>query len=217
MARRWRYGNAWEKFPIRPGEVWKAGTGKVAVGDLFQELPGIVSEADLLFIDPPWTTGNLRSFYTKAEKDERPTFEAFAQALFHQIDVIRPHTCFIEMGRERVDEIFERLPFPIKQRWPVTYYKKHPCWLLRGSTRAETLVDYTGMDEEDCIHRLAHVEVYQTIGDICMGRGLVGVAAFQRGRSFVGTELNERRLACLLEKLHHAGGEVRRCEETHAA
>ena len=34
-----------------------------------------------------------------------------------------------------------------------------------------------------------------------MGRGLVGVNAYKNGKRFVGTELNHKRLAVLLERI----------------
>jgi hypothetical protein len=40
------------------------------------------------------------------------------------------------------------------------------------------------------------------------GGGLVGLAAFKAGKPFVGTELNKRRLACLLAGLDKAGAAV---------
>ena len=39
-----------------------------------------------------------------------------------------------------------------------------------------------------------------------MGRGLVGVNAYKNGKRFVGTELNHKRLAVLLERIVNMGG-----------
>ena len=44
-----------------------------------------------------------------------------------------------------------------------------------------------------------------------MGRGGVGKRAYARGLPFVGTELNRKRLACLVE--HIAQAEARRVQE----
>jgi DNA modification methylase len=40
-----------------------------------------------------------------------------------------------------------------------------------------------------------------------MGRGTVGHNAFRNKRRFVGTELNPKRLAVLINKIHKGGGE----------
>lgn len=55
-----------------------------------------------------------------------------------------------------------------------------------------------------------HERFRLTMRDLCMGRGLVGYHAWKARRRFVGTELNPRRLACLLDRVAKDGGEVAR-------
>lgn len=43
------------------------------------------------------------------------------------------------------------------------------------------------------------------LGDFCMGRGLVALAAAKNGRKFFGTELNPKRLAVCVERLEKTG------------
>lgn len=95
------------------------------------------------------------------------------------------------------------------QRWDVVYYRKHPCCILRGSHHGPTAYDYTGMDEAKVIALAARIEDYDVMGDFCMGQGLVGLGAWAAGKPFVGTELNPRRLAVLLQKLAKRGADVR--------
>lgn len=214
MPTKWLYGGAWEKFPIEPGQVWQAGTGRVAVHNLFDPLPEWV-RPDLLFIDPPWNLGNLNSFYTKAERlDYQRDFRDFTAALLERLDQVGPCVCYIEMGRQNAQVYHDHLAkrYSVVQRWDVVYYRKHPTVLLRGAA-TPTEFDYTGIDEAECIKILARNEAYETIGDICMGRGLVGMAAYAASRPFVGTELNPRRLACLLQGIAKLGGDVRRLND----
>lgn len=56
----------------------------------------------------------------------------------------------------------------------------------------------------------AQVERYEVMGDLCMGQGLVGLSAWDAGKPFVGTELNKRRLANLLQKLAKRGAVIRK-------
>lgn len=211
---KWTYGDAWEHFPIVPGEVWGTGESRVAVHNIFDPLPAFMNLADLLFIDPPWNLGNLNTFYTKAGRnDYQDSFSDFARVLFIRIAQIHPRVCFIEIGKQNVD-LFESLMselYPAVQRFAVTYYRKYPTYILRGGESAGNF-DYTGIDEAKCIELIAKNEDYQVIGDLCMGRGLVGLAAYKAGKTFVGTELNQRRLACLLAGLQKLGADIRRFE-----
>lgn len=207
---RWTYGDSWERFPIKAGEIWRAGTGQVEVHDLYAGFPELMAQADLLFIDPPWNLGNLNSFYTKAGRvDYHNDFGGFADIFFQRIRQISPRVCYIEIGNQYVDEWTTRLSnlYPLVERWPVTYYRKHPTNIIRGAG-APAPLDLTGIDEAKCIELIAQQEDYAVMGDMCMGRGLVGLAAFKARRPFVGTELNPRRLAVLLDKIAHLGGEV---------
>lgn len=228
----WKYGDAWEKFPIEPGEVWKVGLhafdmtpddylypdeippiieySEVAVHNIFDPLPVFMRRADCIFVDPPYNLTALNSFYTKAGRDDyQDSFATFADALFRRIGEIKPHTCYIEIGKQNVDHFRRRLKemYPVTQEWPIVYYRKHPTWILRAGYH-EIPFDFTALDEARCIEVIARDEEYDVIGDLCMGRGLVGVSAWEAGRTFVGTELNKRRLACLLAEISKRGGEV---------
>lgn len=208
---KWIYGDSWERFPIQPGEIWRAGDlGTLAVHNLFDPLPAFMFTADLVFIDPPWNLGNLNTFYTKAGRsDYQTSFSCFADTIFQRIADIAPRTCYIEIGNQNADDFERRLvqQYPVVQRWPVTYYRKHPCWIIRGG-QSRLKRDYSGVDEERVIADVGATEYYQVIGDFCMGRGLVGMAAYRAGNRFVGTELNPRRLAVLLDSLAKAGAQV---------
>jgi len=208
---RYRYGDAWERFPIKSDEVWGLPNGsRVAVHDIFEPLPDFMLQADFLFIDPPWNQGNLTSFYTKAERTEHRSFGDFADILFQRISEIAPAVCYIEIGNQSVDNWHERLRqiYQYVERWSVVYYRKHPTNIIRGSDNGILDYDYTGMDEARIITESARLENYTIMGDLCMGRGLVGLAAFDARKPFVGTELNKRRLACLLNALSKKGAKV---------
>lgn len=216
MTTKWRYGNAWEEFPIEPGEVWgiPANGSKVAVHDIFEPLPAFMYKADLLFVDPPWNQGNLTGFYTKADRDDYQDFRRFTEVLFRRIAAIEPAICYVEIGNQHVNDWFKLLAglYPVVQRWPVTYYRRSPTNIIRGGA-GPIDYDFAGMDEADVIARVAQVEDYKVFGDLCMGQGLVGIAAWDVGKPFVGTELNKRRLANLLQKLARRGAVVCRYEE----
>lgn len=207
---KWNYGDAYLRHPISPGQVAVFEDGsKVAVHDIFDPLPSFMAEADVLFVDPPWNLGNLNSFYTKADRtDYQDTFERFYKRLFECIAQIKPRVCYLEIGKEHLaDFVIEmRQLYRHVTFYNSSYYHKQEnmCYVVRGSNKRRKLpLDY--MDEEDIIAWVCKYEEYQCIGDLCMGRGLVGLHAYRNGKRFVGTELNHKRLAVLLDKLSNAG------------
>lgn len=206
MMSKWEYGGAYLEHPIKEGQVAVFDNGsKVAVHDIFNPLPKFMFEADLIFVDPPWNLGNLNSFYTKAGRtDYKDSFEQFYKRLFECIKQIGPKVCYVEIGKEYLaDFIFEmRKLYKSVTFYNSSYYhkKENMCYIIRGASKYKKLtLDY--MDEEDIIKWICQNEDYSCIGDLCMGRGLVGYYAYINRKKFVGTELNPKRLSVLLKKL----------------
>lgn len=207
---KWNYGNAYLRHPIGNNTIVFDNESKVKVHDIFEPLPVFMKLADLLFIDPPWNTGNLNTFYTKANiYKHHNEFKSFYNRVFECIKQINPKTCYIEVGKEYLAEfiletkaIFKHVTF-----YNSSYYHKKDnfCYVIRGSHKRKKLpLDY--MDEEDIIKWICANEDYNCIGDLCMGRGLVGLHAYKNDKKFVGTELNHKRLSVLIENIVKNGG-----------
>lgn len=205
-SKTWDYGDAYIRHPIAPGQVARFGNGSaVMVNNIFDPLPGFMCDADLLFVDPPWNLGNLNTFYTKAERDDKQTdFAEFYRRLFWCIGEIAPKTAYIEVGKEYLADFIQeaRTLYRYVTFYNSSYYHKaqNMCYVIRGSHKRRTLpLDY--MDEEDIIAWVCEHEEYSCIADPCIGRGLVAVGATKSGRAFVGTELNHKRLSVLIERV----------------
>lgn len=210
----WDYGDAYKRHPINTGVAVIEEGSYLKTHDIFNALPDFMLRADLLFIDPPWNKGNLRTFYTKAEKipPNISDFSDFYKRLFICIGEIKPNVCYLEIGKEFLaDFIMEmRKLYRYVTLYNSSYYhnKNNMCYVVRGADKsAKPKLDY--MDEEDIIKWVCENETYDTIGDLCMGRGLVAVNAYKAGKNFVGTELNHKRLSVTLERLHDNGAEYR--------
>jgi len=207
---RWNYGDAYLRHPIGDNEIAVFDDGsKVKVHNIFDPLPEFMLAADLIFVDPPWNRGNLNTFYTKAGRtDHQNSFEQFYRRLFECIGEIAPTTCYIEIGKEYLAEFIMEMKrmYRAVTFYNSTYYHKkdHLCYVVRGGAKRKNL-KLDGMDEEDIISWICANEDYACIGDLCMGRGLVGVNAQRAGKRFVGTELNHKRLSVLLERLDKDG------------
>lgn len=208
----WTYGDSWERHPIAPGEIWSDGKGSaVSVHDLRAGAPAFMIGVELIYTDPPWTQGNVNSFVTKAGLDSRvSSFAEFMDPLFAAVAEIRPQVCFLEVGQKHMEDFRVRLGslFPSVQVWPITYYRKNSCYLLRGGM-SQSAKDYTGMDDERTPAEAISAERPASVGDICMGRGLTMLSAHRAGARFVGAELNQRRLAVAIDRAAKIGVEYR--------
>jgi hypothetical protein len=201
----WDYGGAWRRYDLS-GVIDLPDGSRVQVCDWRQGLPAFMREADTLFIDPPWSLANLRSFYTKADQPHpATTYETFAETLMAHIDTIAPQTLFLEVGLSAFPWYLAACEarYPAVTSYQSTYYRRPPnrCRVIHATRGAHPLAypHLNGLDEADIIAWICREHPYACIGDLCMGTGLVGKHAYRAGRRFVGTELNPKRLAVLVE------------------
>lgn len=193
------------RYPLTEEPYVFSNGSIVKVHNIFNPLPEFMKQADLIFVDPPWNLGNLNTFYTKADRtDYQDSFEKFYKRLFECIKEINPHTCYVEIGKEYLaDFIIEmRNLYKYVTFYNSTYYhnKDNLCYVVRGSKKFKK-PKLDNIDEEDIIEWICANEDYTVIGDLCMGRGLVGFNAYKNGKKFVGTELNHKRLSVLIERV----------------
>lgn len=201
---KWEYGGAYRHHDMT-GDIHLPTDSIVKVCDITQELPEFMKQADTLFVDPPCSQGNLRTFHTKAGQDLLYKFDDFEDALFQRIDEIQPDTLFLEVFKSNRERFMDR----VRQRYihvheyNSCYYNKpgNQCWIIQASKSPFMPYPIEGMDEEKIIAYICEHHPYDVIGDLCMGRGLVGRYAFKNGKKFVGTELNKKRLAVLVDHI----------------
>lgn len=208
----WDYGGFADKYDMQ-GEI-HIGTGIVQVHDIFKPLPQFMRQADVIFSDPPYNKSALSSYYTKAGLSEKPdTFESFFYRFIECLDIISPKLICLEVGLAQTDMYVQALKdigyssIMLKESF---YYgnKNQKCNILfavKGvGTRAdfpEVLWDMPFFDEEKVIEYICNNIEYSCIGDLCMGKGLVGYYSNKAGKPFVGTELNPKRLAVCCERV----------------
>lgn len=201
----WEYGGVYKNYNM-DGDI-HIGGGILRVHNIFDPLPDFMKKADCIFCDPPCSKGNINSFYTKADRtDYQTSYDQFENRFFECIDEIRPHTLFIEVFAQNAANFAERCKekYSNVQVYDTTYYHKKDCkcFIIACSETIDVCnLPFDGMDEEDVIAWICKNIDYKCIGDLCMGRGLVGWNSYINGKPFVGTEINKKRLAVLVDKI----------------
>lgn len=209
----WEYGEAYKKYNINDkSKILFEDGSQIKVHDIYDDIPEFMKNADIIFTDSPWNTGNLNTFYTKAQKEKIfNDFTDFYNRLFECIEYINPKICYLEIGKEFLSNYIMKMKKIYKY---VTFYnssyyhkKENICYVVRGSNKyKKPKLDY--MDEENIIEYVCKNEDYKCIGDLCMGRGLVGLNAYKNNKRFVGTELNYKRLSVLVDRIVKYNKEV---------
>lgn len=179
----------------------------VSVCDIFDELPDFMLKADCLFIDPPYNQSLLSNYNyrinVKRHKNNTINFDDFTNRLFEQIQKINPHTVFVEIGKENLAKYLFNCKKLFKN---VTFYnsfylknKSNKCYIICASNKKIQKIDIEDKDESEIIKLVCEQYNYSVIGDLCMGKGLVGKRAFDFKKTFVGIEINNDRLLHLVE------------------
>lgn len=205
----WNYGDAYLRHPCPKEPVIFSDGSIVQARDIFDPLPPFMEACDMIFTDSPWNRGNLRSFYTKADLPfPAASFESFMTRLFECVELLHPPVCYLEIGKDHLADYIVRLRrlYKYVTFYNSTYYHRgeNLCYIVRGSDKASK-PKLDGMDEEAVISWVCANEDYSCVGDLCIGRGLVAVAAAKNGKRFVGTELNHKRLSVLMERVTQLG------------
>jgi DNA modification methylase len=188
--------------------VWKFENNSIVeVRDIFEPIPAFMLEADCIFTDLPYNLGLLNGYYTKAGRtDYKTNFECFYQRFFECIDEIKPKQLFVEIGKQYIDAILDEC----KKRYKTVlsldsyyYNKKNKCYVVYATDNPDTTITeiLDGKNEKKIIELVCKHLDFECIGDLCMGKGLVGFYANKYNKRFVGTELNEKRLAVLYDRI----------------
>lgn len=212
------YGNSWEKYPVVDRSVWcdsKTNSKIINCNFLLEKIPSeLLSGVDLIYVDPPWQLNNYNCFITKAEKTNYiMDFNVFVNSLFSLILNVSPEVVFIEIGKKHLYDFLRSLNginvYTYIDVWKITYYKKHPCYLIRGSKSKSNSFDYSGKDDAYTPELVIKNENPKYVFDPCTGQGLTAVAAMRNQVRFLGTDLNKRRLAVAIDRCNFVGGEYR--------
>jgi len=110
------YGDAWEKFPIQPGEMYEAGELKhryICAPFSPKALEVLMGEerADLIYTDPPWDTRIANQFREWVGMDKLPKngFENLLEGIAFACKNYSSKYVAIEMGIKGMEQLKPRL------------------------------------------------------------------------------------------------------------
>lgn len=180
------------------------------VQDIFDNIPSWFTP-DILFTDPPYNQSLYTNFLNKDDctnllsKNNTKNFNDFNKRLFEIITNISPKIVFLEIGKEYLAEYINELKkiYKYVNFYNSYYYNnlKNKCYITHATNifNVSKFKDIEDLDEKEIIKWICKNIEFDCIGDLCMGKGLVGKYAFLNNKKFVGIELNKKRLALLVD------------------
>jgi len=207
----YKYGNAWESFPCEPGQVWSAGPHRFMVANLLEDSLAPVLQGqtvDCLYSDPPWNLGNETRFRSHVGLERNVHFNEFLDGFI----AVCKYTCptghlFIEMGKQHVELLENKLRTAggkVLQRVDAFYNgygETRPTHLVCatfGQARLKELIP-NGIKGEPLTDLALSLTDAKVVFDPCIGLGMTARYCHFQDKACVGSELNPRRLANVLE------------------
>jgi len=208
---KWDYGNFIEKYPVVEGDVYKIGVHSLLCENIMNVSPEVFKSIfplpDLIYVDPPWLQSNLTCFLTKNGMSEHIDFKEFLTRVISLCKLSKGY-CFTECSSLTIYDFVNEIVTQggsIIQIFDLTYYRTKPCKLIWFSfvDISPVDIDLNGIDDEKTPALI--IQKFTKEGDIvcdfCFGRGLTAVETDKRNRTFIGIELNPRRMAHTIDKL----------------
>lgn len=179
------------------------------VHDIFAAVPEFLRQADTIFSDIPYNQSLLSNYSNRPEARLSPfntkDFKDFTNRFFYYVVQIEPGTLFIETGKEALPDylIAARGLFKYVTFYNATYYHQpqNKSYIIHATNdfKRRRYTDLEDMDEAEAIAWICQNHPYECIGDLCMGKGLVGKHAYLAGKRFVGIDINPARLQVLVD------------------
>jgi len=215
-SRNHKYNGAIDRTQITPDKRYSVGAiGKLFVHDIFEGFPKEFLDANVVFIDVPYTIGDVKRYDIKADKDSgRMTYEIFLERIKYYLEnMIKLRTVFIEVGKANVDKVITMLfsHFVNVKVYESTYYKKNLCYIVQAWNDEKDFIAIqdSKLDEVDVNENIiVTMDENDVICDFMNGRGLTSKNAFKYGRKFICSDMNVNRLAVAYEDIARKGGEI---------
>ena len=186
----------------------KKGFVTVFTQDISQEIPEEMKQADCIYCKPPCSYIILTGYYHRAGQAIPPMFDAYGayiKRFFEYIDEISPKHMYLEVTANNkdifIDECKKRFNFVNVDEAYYNRNRKFKCWIIRcGRTDAAPSPSKT-VEVNTYIRWICKNTDFKCIADPVMQSAAVGFYSHKNERKFIGTELNKKRLAILLQRI----------------
>lgn len=215
---------SWEVVMVKSGEVWIVESAAsqlkavVACGDLLdgsgEKLMGFLKvqgmSPDMVYGDPPWTSGIQTMFRGQAgdmnvlgdRKDRNLT--TFFVAMMRHLRAIDVKSLYLEMGVKHLEDMVEfakRNNLSERERWAITYSGKKPAWLVRFGDTLKLEGTATGMSDVQTPKWAIERESSKWVYDPCLGQGGTSMCAILAGSNSIGLELVPKRASVAVDRI----------------
>lgn len=223
LAKRAYYGSAQEVYNVHQNQAWAVGPHRLLCGDLLElwkngMLLQYLTEADVIYTDPPWTASIYSQFYTNADSHPTVSYDEFLDESMRIIRRMCPDgIIFIESGLGSVDTIISKLEALAAHTLSIincTYTKRHTVYKLWvGSFNATVQLPpdlmTVGRHENQVVLSIAHSTAHKGIRffDPLCGQMTFILPAAMRGATVYGTELIPRKFAEGLRSISRLSGQ----------
>ena len=120
---------------LPPINSFTGKTSLVKVHNWLKSFPEFMTEADVIFSDPPWTLANVSFYFNKINEKAGVPYEQFAEKFLETVYRINPRLLLIAMGKEYLSFYLDNIK---KQYKYVTFYnstyygkKENKCYIIR--------------------------------------------------------------------------------------
>lgn len=205
-------------YPVKRGDTWRIGPHTVTCLDVLRSGEAAYPTGlDLVWADPPWDSGALNQFRTKANVHRSRQKMEWLQCYQHAALTARHNDTPIYMdGSTRHADLVQQHTlhsFPHRHVWPTTYFGGRPCVLHYGGPTPPP-ADHTDQPGGPAlIARILASYEPGVVYDPFAGLGTCATEAARLGWTTVNYELHPNRCSATIHALATLTGHTPTREE----
>lgn len=193
------YGPLGRKYPVRPGQMWRAGRHVFLCGSMFNLEPPL--QPTLVYADPPWDQGLYKSFHTHAGL---PAPSHHWTDLYRRIvELAAGAPCFIEGSHAQHEAVAEILDSQgeVYAAWPIWSAFKRECVLHYVGPPLPRNLDVSWMRDPETPGAIMRRYPTGIVLDPCCGLGFTSRGAEASAWDSINFELHPRRMSRAMAQL----------------